>query len=269
MKLAAVGFTCTDVYQNTGISYPTGNGIDWMFNLAELLPETEQAVVTAVGDDTYGKAFLDKCLERGADISHVRVVSGASSAVVEMRMNGTDRVHYHTEKGVIEGYSLTGADVDFIRTRDCIHTDLSWDVVQWLPEMRRNGTQIYFDFSKRAANPLVPEICKHIDYGIFSFEEETGEVLDILRDGCRAGAKILIATFGEKGSVCYDGTEYYRQACIPASKTVNTVGAGDAYGAGFMSGIFEGKSIPECMRLGAEKASEIVSIFGPYAMRNI
>ena len=82
--------------------------------------------------------------------------------------------------------------------------------------------------------------------------------------GCSMGAELLLATFGEGGSLAFDGTEFYRQPCIPAPKLVNTVGAGESYGAGFMSGVLRGRSIPECMLSVAKKAAEIVSIFEPY-----
>ena len=70
--------------------------------------------------------------------------------------------------------------------------------------------------------------------------------------GCERGAEILLATFGEKGSLAYD------------DHLVNTVGAGDSYGSGFMAGIIRGESIEACMERGARKAAEIVSIFEPY-----
>ncbi len=127
--------------------------------------------------------------------------------------------------------------MDFIRTQDYIHTDLSWNVTGLLKDMRSKGTKIYFDFSKRYRHEDVPTILKNINYGIFSFEEETEEVRELLRMGCSMGAEVLLATFGEGGSLAFDGTEFYRQPCIPAPKLVNTVGAGDSYGAGFMSGI--------------------------------
>src|SRR5699024_6498703 len=53
MKFAAVGFVCVDVYQNLGVRYPTGNGIDLMFNLMDLMPDIEPAVIAAVGDDDH------------------------------------------------------------------------------------------------------------------------------------------------------------------------------------------------------------------------
>ena len=49
MKFAAVGFTCIDVYNNLDKQYATGNGVDLLFNLQELLPNIKGSVVTAVG----------------------------------------------------------------------------------------------------------------------------------------------------------------------------------------------------------------------------
>lgn len=267
MKFAAVGFTCIDVYKNLNISYPTGNGIDLMFNLMELVPKLEPAVVTAVGDDPYGACLLDACRNRQVDVSHVTVVPGGQTAVIEMLLNGRDRVHHRAEKGVMVPWQPSAADMDFIRAQDYIHTDLSWQVTGLLKDMRKNGTKIYFDFSRRYRHPDVPEILKNIDYGIFSFEEETKEVRTLLMDGCKMGAQILIATFGENGSLACDGREFYRQPCIPAKKLVNTVGAGDSFGAGFMSGILAGEDISSCMERGAKKASEIVGIFEPYHIK--
>ena len=64
MRFAAVGFTCIDVYKNLNISYPTGNGIDLMFNLMDLVPELVPSVVTAIGDDAYGQSMLEACQKR-------------------------------------------------------------------------------------------------------------------------------------------------------------------------------------------------------------
>ena len=81
MKFAAVGFTCIDVYKNLNIRYPTGNGIDLMFNLMEQLPGLVPSVVTAVGDDENGALMLSACARRKVDTSHIRVVPGGQTAV--------------------------------------------------------------------------------------------------------------------------------------------------------------------------------------------
>lgn len=264
---AAVGLTCIDVYKNLNYCYPTGNGIDLMFNLMDMVPDLNTSVVSAVGDDDYGRILLEACRRRNVSTEHVSIVPNGVTAVYEMLLNGKDRVHYRGDKGVMLTYYPSGKDMDFIRSRDYIHTDLSWQVVDLLADMRRDGTKIYFDFSKKYGHPDMDRCLKNIDFGIFSFEQETEEVRQLLKHGCGLGASVLIATFGEEGSLAYDGHDFYRQPCIPAKELVNTVGAGDSFGSGFMSGVLRDRPIDECMRLGAEKAAEIVSIFEPYHMK--
>ena len=101
-------------------------------------------------------------------------------------------------KGVMIPYQPTGEDMDFIRTQDYIHTDLSWNVTGLLKDMRSKGTKIYFDFSKRYQHEDVPTILKNINYGIFSFEEETEEVESFLRMGCSMGAEVLLPRLGKE-----------------------------------------------------------------------
>ena len=64
------------------------------------------------------------------------VYGGGKTAVIEMLLNGRDRVHHRADKGVMIPYQPTGEDMDFIRSQDCIHTDLSWQVTGLLSDMR-------------------------------------------------------------------------------------------------------------------------------------
>ena len=101
MKAAAVGFTCIDVYED-GRRYATGNGVNVLFHLKKMRTDLEGAVVTAVGKDDYGQLMLDTCRDHGLDTSHISVVEPGQTAFVEMRMNGRDRIHHRTERGVIK-----------------------------------------------------------------------------------------------------------------------------------------------------------------------
>ena len=55
------------------------------------------------------------------------------------------------------------------------------------------------------------------------------------------GPKLVTATMGELGSICYDGTTLHEFGIVP-TRVVNTVGAGDSYIAGFTYGILNGWS---------------------------
>lgn len=263
MKAAAVGFTCIDVYQD-GRRYATGNGVNVLFHLKKMRKDLEGAVVTAVGKDDYGQLMLDTCRDHGLDTSHISVVEPGQTAFVEMRMNGRDRIHHRTERGVITDYTLSPSDLAFVQQQDLIHTDLSWKVTSHLPAMREKGAKIYFDFSKRWQHPDVEEICRNINYGIFSFEENTPDVAALLQKGCALGAEILIATFGDQGSMACDGQRMYYQDIVPCKALENTCGAGDSFGAGFLNGLFSGQDIQTSMRMGAELAAQVVGIFKPY-----
>ena len=78
------------------------------------------------------------------------------------------------------------------------------------------------------------------------------------------GAEILLATFGEQGSMACDGAHIYRQSTIPCAHLENTCGAGDSFGAGFLNGLYSGQDIQTSMRMGAELAAQVVGTFQPY-----
>ncbi len=52
--------------------------------------------------------------------------------------------------------------------------------------------------------------------------------------------------------------------CLPRrwTKVVDTTGAGDLFAAGFLYGLTHAKGLPDCGRLGALAAAEIISHYG-------
>ena len=74
MKVAAIGFSCIDVYQNLDKRYATGNGIDCIVNLAKRGIQT--SAITTVGTDSYGKEMLDLCKEYEIDSSALLAEKG-------------------------------------------------------------------------------------------------------------------------------------------------------------------------------------------------
>ena len=75
------------------------------------------------------------------------------------------------------------------------------------------------------------------------------------------GAEIVAVKLGKRGCYVTDGKENHM---IDAYKVdaVDTTGAGDAFCAGFIFGLFKGKDLFECGRLGNFVASHCVSKIG-------
>ena len=96
------------------------------------------------------------------------------------------------------------------------------------------------------------------------YAADVKEVKELMKKYQSLGPTLVVATFGEDGSLVWDGKEFYSAGITPAEKVVNTVGAGDSFLAGFMHGIMTGKSIPECQKEGADLSAKIVAMFDPY-----
>ncbi len=102
---------------------------------------------------------------------------------------------------------------------------------------------------------------------LFSNEEEIKSLAQI--DDCEKaiaaiGAKVpvLVSTRGADGAVAIvDGVRHEASAC-PVERIVDTTGAGDLFAAGFLSGHLDGRSVEDCLTLGAAAAAEIISHWG-------
>jgi sugar/nucleoside kinase (ribokinase family) len=57
------------------------------------------------------------------------------------------------------------------------------------------------------------------------------------------------------------GAETVEIAAEPAN-VVDTTGAGDAYAAGFLTGLTAGRPLPTCGRIASLAAAEVISHFG-------
>ncbi len=74
--------------------------------------------------------------------------------------------------------------------------------------------------------------------------------------------KIIIKTKGKKGSVIFNKGKIRRIKAVQPKKVLDTTGAGDAYRAGLIFGLWRGKSTTESCAIGARIASKCVECIG-------
>jgi sugar/nucleoside kinase (ribokinase family) len=75
-----------------------------------------------------------------------------------------------------------------------------------------------------------------------------------LRD---AGARTVIVTCGGGGSVLADATGFYEASSFPV-EFVDGTGSGDAFCAGYISGLLDGRSPLECLEMGSALGASCV-----------
>lgn len=262
MQMAAIGFCCVDVYQDPPHSYPTGNGIDCILNLSK--KGVQCSAVTAVGTDTYGRKMLQVLKQYSINTENIRVMEGNTSVYKMALLNGNDRVHLENMPGVMADYYPTKAELDFAAQHAYIHTDLAGKTLDNLDCLKTQGGKLVFDFSICKDEDTLRSILPFVNYAFFSCGEESVEsAQSFLKTVSSAGSAIVVATLGERGSICYDGIRFYTCG-ITKVPVVNTVGAGDAYIAGFVFGLMHGLSVPQCMQSGSSFAADVVQRFEPY-----
>jgi fructokinase len=77
----------------------------------------------------------------------------------------------------------------------------------------------------------------------------------------RSEVALAAVTRSEKGSLVVAGAESWPVAAVP-TEVVDTTGAGDAYAAGFLAALAQGRPMAECGRWGSVAAAEVISHFG-------
>jgi sugar/nucleoside kinase (ribokinase family) len=91
-------------------------------------------------------------------------------------------------------------------------------------------------------------------YETESFDEALRQV--------RGKCEIAALTRSAKGSVIVAGGDVIEIAAEPVARVVDTTGAGDLYAAGFLFGLARNRPLPECGRIAAIAAAEIISHVG-------
>lgn len=84
-----------------------------------------------------------------------------------------------------------------------------------------------------------------------------------------AKVPVLIATRGEHGACgVVDGVVTHVPA-EPIDQVVDTTGAGDLFAAGVLAGLAEGRSMADCLTMGAVCARSIIAQVGPRAQEDL
>lgn len=259
LRVVTIGDICMDVYPQLGKLSPGGNSVNIAVNMKNL--GFDASFVGAVGQDDYGDRMINSLTEAGIDISHLRTLPGSTASIVVDLVNG-ERVYGEYDEGVLADFELSDEDKAFIAAHDMIHSSIWGHVEKDLPSLPGGPIQS-FDFAEFLDHEIFDRIAPSIHYAFFSYTQDDPFIRDFLVRSHARGCRAVIVTLAENGSLAYDGTGIYKTDIVPV-KVVDTLGAGDAFIAGFMSGILKKYEIDACLRLGAIKASETLTRVGAW-----
>jgi 2-dehydro-3-deoxygluconokinase len=227
--------------------------------------------IGVVGDDPFGDLILATLRGEGVDVSAVRRHPGAPTGLLfkERRPGGDSAVYYHRAGSA--GSRLGPADVPDLGRARLLHltgitpalSDSCREAVRVaVGRARGAGALISFDPNYRArlwtpdaARAALLPILPACDVLLLSQGE--GELLfgspepaAIAREARARGCRHVAVRCGGEGAWAFaaegPGTWVPAHRVTPLEPT----GAGDAFDAGFLAGLLEGRDDAECVRMG-------------------
>jgi len=261
MRFAAIGDNCVDIYVNLRKVCPGGGCVNFAVQANRVgIPSS---YIGAIGTDEFGKFIRTSMKEEGVDLTHLQTLEGKTGyALVEL--HGAERVFIGSDHGIRDNFIVDEKVQEFLYSHDLIHTTLDGKVDSLIPLWKENRKKVSYDFSHRAT-PGQISMLPFIYTGFFSGQKfSLDEGKRYLKKIYTPGPEVIVMTFGEKGSIAYDGSKLHYQPEFAPIKPVDTLGAGDTFQAGFMAAYMSGKNIEESLFAGANLTKRTLSELGGF-----
>ena len=250
-------------------SFAGGSAANTIFGLARMGIAT--GFCGAVGDDTEGHLLVHDFKKAGTDTSRIITLSGVSSGTVFCLSAPGGRSLYILA-GANSRLAEGDLDLSYINRAEYLHVssfvdDAQFDISRKIVENLSTKVKLSFSpgalYAARGMQALKPFLAR-ADVLFINRDEIvklTGEDYQKAAGLClKAGCKTVAVTLGKgvkrdiRTIVAYirdSRNEWFIDAEKPSRiKVIDTTGAGDAFAAGFLFGMLEGKQLATCGRLG-------------------
>jgi fructoselysine 6-kinase len=240
-EVACVGDNCVDVaLERPEEELAGGNALNVAVELARAGRAT--SYFGAVGDDARATVILDAARAAGVDVAAVRQVQGATGVTVVARDDAGERRFVSQDYGVAGDYRLDEETAHHIAGHRWAHFARQPDLAEWAPSLRVDGVRLSCDLGVETEPGTLQAIGPHLDVAFFSTSAA---------DGLAAGAALAVVTCGAHGSIAGALEKRWHAAAVRIEDVVDTLGAGDAFIAAFISAILDDRDVDRALREGA------------------
>lgn len=237
-------------------TYPGGKGANQAVALGKL--GANVGMVGKLGDDLYGRQYIDTLLKSGVDVTGIGIEPETASgiAVIEVEASGENRIiilpgaNGMVDCEYIESKLAYIMDYDIFLLQLEIPVDTVCHTLKLLKKCRKT---VIFD--PAPARRLPDDIFNCIDF-ITPNETEleilTGIMVNSEEDMKKAaglllekGAGTVIAKVGKRGAYIINKDVFFHSPVFDV-KVVDTTAAGDSFNAGFAYGLSKGMNLNDC-----------------------
>ncbi len=232
------------------------------------------AVVTAIGDDDNGGIIKEQLRKQGISVRYLQVVKGVPTGYSIIILSGSGERTVLVHRGASGKLSPAKTPVSSLSAKWFYVSSLGGDLAMMrklVVRSAKTGTNIAWnpggkEIAKgfRALAPLI----RKVDVLILNREEaaelagrDPKDLEAIVRHLGDHPRKALIVTDGKDGAYAFgEGVRYHCPSL--SKKRVNTTGAGDAFGSGFVAGLLKKDDLRYALGVAACNAAGVVGNMG-------
>ncbi|MDO4273526.1 MAG: sugar kinase [Eubacteriales bacterium] len=262
--------------------YPSGAPAIFIDTVARL--GHSAGILGGVGKDDFGKCLVERLKGDGVDCSQVieSETCATGAAFVTYFSDGSRKFIFHMgntpaadpkmpQASVLEG-------VKYFHIMGCslaAKKEFGDEILKTMRLAKSLGAKISFDpnirkelLSDGSSFDMVKEVVANTSVFLPGVEEllmiTNKETVEEAVECCfeNPNLEILALKRGSKGCKVYTREETIEMGVYPI-EAVDATGAGDSFDGAFISGLLEGKSIPEILRMASAAGALNTAAFGP------
>jgi sugar/nucleoside kinase (ribokinase family) len=260
-----------------GVEVSGGSCANTMAGVASL--GGRAAYIGRVHDDELGRIFTHDIRAAGVDFATPPAADGPGSARCLIMVTPDAQRTMSTYLGASVELGPEDIDADLVASADVTYLEgYLWDPPRAKEAFRiamaaahGAGRRVSFTLSdpfcvERHREEFLELVDGEVDV-LFANQHEI-EALYEVSDAqaavaaVRGRCDIAVITRSELGSLVVTADEVHEVPAAPVTRVVDTTGAGDLFAAGFLFGLTRGRPLPECARIGAMAAAEVISHYG-------
>lgn len=213
-------------------------------------------IIGCVGNDLYGQQALKELASAGVDTSAVLVLGNHPTGVFFLaEQRNKDRVVI-SEPGANRFLEKHVTEEEYITKSSVVHLAGSFPMMtERVQEMTTaNGIVFSFDPGRAAQSLDFKSVLRRTDL-LFLNQKELRDYFKItptekaLKNFAKTIPGIVVVKKGNKGAIATDGFEYCTSQVFDVS-VVDTLGAGDAFAAGFVTAWTRSERIEQALHVG-------------------
>ncbi|MDQ8729322.1 sugar kinase [Bradyrhizobium sp. LHD-71] len=273
--------------QDDGLHYLQGFGGDSSnFIIAAARQGARTGYLTALGDDAYGRMFLDLWRAEGVDSAAVKIDPTAPTAVYFVTHDaGGHAFHFYRTGSAASRLAPSDIDRNYVSSARVVHCsgislaisasacDACYTAVE---AAKAAGRMVSFDtnlrlklWPKDRARAVTTDMMSLCDICLPSYDDMlalTGiDDAEALVDFALArGARIVALKLGDRGAIVASATERHHIAPFPV-RAQDATGAGDTFGGAFVARLLLGDDLATAGRYAAVAAAISTTGFGAVA----